>query len=345
MLKSVGSGASGGGGITALTGDVTGSGTGSVATSVVQVNGAVVPTSAAYLASNSSKQLIAATAPVTSIVFSTGLTGGTISSTGTVTIDPTQSVAYSVAQNIGVALAANTSGDGLILADPTAATAANQRYSPRLNLQGQGWATTPVASQPVNWIIENQPIQGAANPSSILAFSSSVNGGAYTLNGQIGSGSNGAWNFFGPVIASNFRATGATVPTNGIYMSTANWLSFASNSTFRGSFDVNGNFTTIYGRGDLSKSVQVPVTGFSITIANNTRTLILDPAGTLASGTIALPVTPFDGMEIEVSSSQIVTALTTTSTQTIKNAPTSLAAGIGFKYIYHLANTTWYRKY
>jgi hypothetical protein len=51
----------GSGGITALTGDVTASGTGSVAASVVRVNGASVPASQSCLGSNSSSQLIAGT--------------------------------------------------------------------------------------------------------------------------------------------------------------------------------------------------------------------------------------------------------------------------------------------
>ena len=54
---------SGGGsaGITALTGDVTASGTGSVAASVVKINGASVPTSKTCVGTNSSGQLIDAT--------------------------------------------------------------------------------------------------------------------------------------------------------------------------------------------------------------------------------------------------------------------------------------------
>jgi len=53
--------AASGGGISALTGDVTASGSGSVAATVVQVEGAAIPTSATLLGTNSSKQLIATT--------------------------------------------------------------------------------------------------------------------------------------------------------------------------------------------------------------------------------------------------------------------------------------------
>ena len=51
----------GSGGITALTGDVTASGTGSVTASVVHVNGASVPTSKTCVGTNSSGQFIDAT--------------------------------------------------------------------------------------------------------------------------------------------------------------------------------------------------------------------------------------------------------------------------------------------
>jgi len=77
--------------------------------------------------------------------------------------------------------AANTSTDGIALADATAATAGNQQYSPRLRLTAQGWKTNATAaSQQADWIIENVPVQGAASPDSYLKFSSQINGAGYT---------------------------------------------------------------------------------------------------------------------------------------------------------------------
>jgi len=77
--------------------------------------------------------------------------------------------------------AANTSTDGIALADATASTAGNQQYSPRLRLTAQGWKTNATAaSQQTDWIVENVPVQGAANPDSYLKFSSQINGGGYT---------------------------------------------------------------------------------------------------------------------------------------------------------------------
>lgn len=65
-IEDAGAACGSGGGITALTGDVTASGTGSVAASVVKVNGLAVPASGALLASNSSRQLTAVTTVPTS---------------------------------------------------------------------------------------------------------------------------------------------------------------------------------------------------------------------------------------------------------------------------------------
>jgi len=98
---------------------------------------------------------------------------------------------------------------------------------------------------------------------------------------------------------------------------------------------------------DLSKNIQVPSTGFSITIGNNVSTQILNPAGTLATGTLTMPAAPADGQQVFVCSSQVITALTVSPNtgQTIINAPTSIALGSGFGYIYDLASTTWFRLY
>lgn len=80
-----------------------------------------------------------------------------------------------------VTVASGTSQDGAVLVNSTAATSGNQQYSPRLRLTGQGWKTTATAaSQQVDWIIENQPVQGTVSPASDLVFSQQTNGGGYT---------------------------------------------------------------------------------------------------------------------------------------------------------------------
>jgi hypothetical protein len=94
-----------------------------------------------------------------------------------------------------------------------------------------------------------------------------------------------------------------------------------------------------------SYDYQTPTTGFSYTFAAGTQVLIMNPAVTLATGTITMPASPSDGMTICFSSSQIITALTVNANtgQSIVSPVTSLILGGGAVYIYRLANTTWYR--
>jgi hypothetical protein len=87
-----------------------------------------------------------------------------------------------------VTQAANTSVDGIVLADTTVASAGNQQFSPRLRLTGQGWATAAGgSSQEVDWIAEVQPVQGAAAPTGNLVFSNQVAGGGYATTASLSS--------------------------------------------------------------------------------------------------------------------------------------------------------------
>lgn len=96
---------------------------------------------------------------------------------------------------------------------------------------------------------------------------------------------------------------------------------------------------------DVRTGTTAPATGFSITVAPGVHALILDPAGTLATGTVMMPADPPDQFRLEVASTQTITALTVSANagQTIKNAPTTLAAGGAFAYRYAEANSTWYK--
>lgn len=89
----------------------------------------------------------------------------------------------------------------------------------------------------------------------------------------------------------------------------------------------------------------VPLTAFSLTFTNTQTDLILNPAGTLATGTITAAPMPSDGQRECVLSTQIVTALTWNANagQTINNAPTALAANVPVCFTYSAANLTWDR--
>ena len=89
---------------------------------------------------------------------------------------------------------------------------------------------------------------------------------------------------------------------------------------------------------------QTPTTGFSYTFAAGTTVLVMNPAGTLATGTITMPAAPADGMTITFSSTQTITALTVSANtgQSIVSAATVLPARQATTYVYRLSNTTWY---
>lgn len=92
-----------------------------------------------------------------------------------------------------------------------------------------------------------------------------------------------------------------------------------------------------------SYDYQVLTTGFSYTFAAGITNLIMNPAGTLATGTITMPASPADGMTITFSSTQTITSLTVNgnSGQSAIGAPTTLTAGAVVVLVYRLSATTW----
>jgi len=91
---------------------------------------------------------------------------------------------------------------------------------------------------------------------------------------------------------------------------------------------------------------QVLATGFTYTFAAGTQVLVINPAGTLATGTVTMPAAPVDGMNITISSTQQITALTINGNtgQSIVGNATALKAGGAQVFIYRLSNTTWYNQ-
>ena len=88
-----------------------------------------------------------------------------------------------------------------------------------------------------------------------------------------------------------------------------------------------------------------PTTGFNNTIANSTTNYIMEPAGTLASGTVKMPASPVNGQKVTIASTAVITALTHSPNtgQTLKGALTTIAANGYGTWIYRSTNTTWYR--
>jgi hypothetical protein len=93
-----------------------------------------------------------------------------------------------------------------------------------------------------------------------------------------------------------------------------------------------------------SYDYQVLTTGFSYTFAAGVQVLVIQPAGTLATGTVTMPAAPTDGMTIAVVSTQQVTAVTVSANtgQSIVGTPSQLVPNQPLSWVYRLANTTWY---
>ncbi len=92
------------------------------------------------------------------------------------------------------------------------------------------------------------------------------------------------------------------------------------------------------------KQYSTPLTAATVTVGQSDDTwLILTPAGTLATLTVNLGATPADMQEVIVTSSQIITALTVTSTGSTVGQPTAMAANGFFRMKYDAVMTTWRR--
>ena len=99
----------------------------------------------------------------------------------------------------------------------------------------------------------------------------------------------------------------------------------------------------------VSTNLYVPTTGFSIAVTtpvSEQQWLLLQPAGTLASGTIVLPLntsTP-DGTEVLITTTQTITALTVSlnGATAAFNSPTSLPAGVAVRLRFYQSTNSWY---
>jgi hypothetical protein len=145
----------------------------------------------------------------------------------------------------------------------------------------------------------------------------------------------------GVAITNAVNFTGAATPTGDIVIDlTVGTTGTGTITPFTG---------TGYGmallNGNPNYSVQVPINGFSITIDNSVSVLIVNPAGSLSTGTITMAAIPMDGMVATIASTNTVTTLTHSPNtgQTLKNALTTLASGTTAKWTYQLSSKTWFR--
>jgi hypothetical protein len=100
----------------------------------------------------------------------------------------------------------------------------------------------------------------------------------------------------------------------------------------------------------VSTNLYTPATGFNVTVptpVSQQQWMILQPAGTLAAGTITLPLNTGvpDGTEVIVTTTQIITSFTLAlnGAAAAFGAPTTLAANAFFTMRFYQATNSWYR--
>lgn len=99
----------------------------------------------------------------------------------------------------------------------------------------------------------------------------------------------------------------------------------------------------------VSTNLYTPGTGFNVTVptpVSEQQWMILQPAGTLATGTITLPLNTGvpDGTQVLITSTQIITAFTIAlnGAAAIFGTVTTLSAGAAVCYRYYQATNSWY---
>ena len=109
-------------------------------------------------------------------------------------------------------------------------------------------------------------------------------------------------------------------------------------------------FQTTFAAPTVATNLYTPGTGFNVTVptpVSEQQWMIIQPAGTLAAGTITLPLntgTP-DGTQVLVTTTQIITSFTLAlnGAAAAFGAPTTLAANAFFTMRFYQATNSWYR--
>lgn len=109
-------------------------------------------------------------------------------------------------------------------------------------------------------------------------------------------------------------------------------------------------FQSSFAAPTVSTNLYTPGAGFNVTVptpVSEQQWMLLQPAGTLATGTITLPLntgTP-DGTQLLVTTTQIITAFTLAlnGAAAAFGAPTTLTANAFFTMRFYQATNSWYR--
>jgi hypothetical protein len=94
-------------------------------------------------------------------------------------------------------------------------------------------------------------------------------------------------------------------------------------------------------------SVQYITSGASATVSSGVTTVILNGVNTTFALTFPVPLGENQLLEVNAAAAVSVafSGVATAPATTIKTVPSTLAAGVGAAWIYHVADTTWYRLY
>ena len=109
-------------------------------------------------------------------------------------------------------------------------------------------------------------------------------------------------------------------------------------------------FQTTFAAPTLASNLFTPGTGFNVAVptpVSQQQWMVIQPAGTLATGTITLPLntgTP-DGTEVLVTTTQQITGFTLAlnGAAAAYGAPTTLAAEDFFRMRFYQTTNRWYR--
>jgi hypothetical protein len=108
-------------------------------------------------------------------------------------------------------------------------------------------------------------------------------------------------------------------------------------------------FEQTFASPSLATNVYTPGTGFNIAVPTpvEQQWILIQPTGTLAAGTVTLPLntTTPDGSEILVTTTQIITTFTLAlnGATAAFGAPTTLAANAFFRVRFVQSTNSWYR--
>jgi len=109
-------------------------------------------------------------------------------------------------------------------------------------------------------------------------------------------------------------------------------------------------FQTVFAAPTVATNLYTPGAGFNITVptpVSEQQWMVIQPAGTLATGTVTLPLNTGvpDGTEVLITTTQQITAFTLAlnGATAAYGDPTTLAAEDFFRVRFYQATNSWYR--